>query len=86
MLARDNKPTQTLETSYLTFAPETNPAEVGRAMAWAVSRRVPTAAARVRAQVGSCWICGGQSDTRAGFLPVLRFPLPIIIPQTVSHS
>jgi hypothetical protein len=31
-------------------------------------------------------ICGGQSGTGAGFLGVLRFPLPILIPQTTPHS
>jgi hypothetical protein len=46
----------------------------GRAIAQAVSRRLPTAAARVRAQVRSCGICGGQSSTRVGFLQVFRFP------------
>jgi hypothetical protein len=45
----------------------------------AVKRWLPTAAARVR--VGAaCGICGGQSGTGAGFLRVLRFPLPIIPP------
>jgi hypothetical protein len=53
---------------------------LGRAAAQAVSRRLSTAAARVRAQVRSCGICGGQSGTGAGFLRVLRFPLPIIRP------
>jgi hypothetical protein len=38
------------------------------AIAQAVSRWLPTAAARVRARVRSCGICGGQSGTRAGFL------------------
>jgi hypothetical protein len=49
---------------------------VGRAVAQAVSRWLPTAAARVhvRAALG---VCGGQSGFGAGFLRVLRFPLPI---------
>jgi hypothetical protein len=58
----------------------------GRAIAQAVCRRFPTAAARVRAQVRSCGICGGQSGTGAGFLLVLRYPLPILIPSTTPHS
>jgi hypothetical protein len=52
----------------------------GRAIAQAVSRWLPTAAARVRARIRSCGICGGQSGAGAGFLRVLRFPLPIFIP------
>jgi hypothetical protein len=32
-------------------------------MAQAVSRRPPTAEARVRSQVGPCDICGGKSGT-----------------------
>jgi hypothetical protein len=46
----------------------------GRAIAQAVSRWLPTEAARVRARVWSNEICGGQSGARAGFLQVLRFP------------
>jgi hypothetical protein len=52
----------------------------GRAIAQAVSRRLPTAAARVRAHVRQCGIYGGQSGTGAGFLRLLQFPLPILIP------
>jgi hypothetical protein len=58
----------------------------GRAIAQAVSRRLPTAAARVQAQAGSCGICGGQSGTGAGFFRVLPFPLPILISPTTPHS
>jgi hypothetical protein len=55
----------------------------GRAIAQAVSRRLPTSAAWVRSQVRSCGVCGGQSGTRAGFPRVLRFPL---IPPTAPQS
>jgi hypothetical protein len=48
--------------------------------------RLPTTAARVRARVRSCGICGGQSGTGASFLIVLRFPLPIRIPPIASQS
>jgi hypothetical protein len=57
-----------------------------RAVAQVVSRRLPTAAPRVRAQVTSRGICGGQSDTAAGFFQVRRFRLPILIPPTAPHS
>jgi hypothetical protein len=49
----------------------------GRAIAQAVSRWLPTAAARVR---------GGQSGAGAGFLRVLWFPLPIFIPPNSPSS
>jgi hypothetical protein len=58
----------------------------GRAIAQAVSRRLPTAAARVRARVWSCGICGGQSGAGAGFLRVLRVSLPIFIPPIAPQS
>jgi hypothetical protein len=41
---------------------------LGRAIAQAVSRRLPTAAARVRARASLCGICGEQSGIRACFL------------------
>jgi ribosomal protein S14 len=50
---------------------------LGRAVAQAASRWLPTAAARVRVRA-ACGVCGRQSGTGAGFLRVLRFPLPII--------
>jgi hypothetical protein len=51
----------------------------------AVSRWLPTAAARVRVRA-ACGFCGGQSGTGAGFLRVLRFPMPIIIPPISPSS
>jgi hypothetical protein len=62
------------------------PSHLGRAIAQVVSCLLLTAAARVRAQVRSCGICGGQSDTGAGSLRVLRFPLSILIALTASDS
>jgi hypothetical protein len=52
---------------------------IGRAVAQAVSRWLPTAAAGVRVRA-ACGVYGGQSGIGAGFLRVLRFPLPIIPP------
>jgi hypothetical protein len=54
----------------------------GRAVAQAVRRWLPTAAARVHVRA-SCGVCG-QSGTGAGFLRVHRFPLPIIPPVAPS--
>jgi hypothetical protein len=51
-----------------------------------MARRLPTAAARVRAQARSCGICGGQSVTGAGFPRVFRFSVPVLIPPTASKS
>jgi hypothetical protein len=56
----------------------------GRAIAQAVS--LPTPAAHVRARVRLCEICGGQSLVEAGFLPVIRFPLPDRIPPITPQS
>jgi hypothetical protein len=57
-----------------------------RAIAEAVSRWLPTAAAWVRALVCSYAICGGQSGAGVGFLRVLWFPLLIFIPQNSPSS
>jgi hypothetical protein len=57
----------------------------GRAIAHSVSRWLATAAARVRAQVRSSGIYDVQCGTGAGFLRVLWFPLPILIPPTAAH-
>jgi hypothetical protein len=57
-----------------------------RAIAQAVSRWLPTAAARVHTRVYSCGICGGESVAGAGVLRVLRFPLPIFIPTISPQS
>jgi hypothetical protein len=55
----------------------------GRAVAQAVSRWLSIAAARVRVRAAR-GVCGGQNGTGAGFLRVLRFPLPIIPPISPS--
>jgi hypothetical protein len=55
----------------------------GRAVAQVVSRWLPIAAARVRVRA-ACGVCSGQSGIGAGFLRVLRFPLPIIPPISPS--
>jgi hypothetical protein len=57
-----------------------------RAIAQAVTRPLPTRAVRVRSQVKSCGVFGGQSGIEEGFLRVFRFPLPIVIPATVPQS
>jgi hypothetical protein len=41
-----------------------------RAVFQAVSRRLLTAEARIRAEVSPCGICGGQSATGTGFSPM----------------
>jgi hypothetical protein len=58
----------------------------GRVIAEAVSRWLPTAAARVQSRVWSSGICGGQSGAGVGFLRVLRFPLSFIPPNSPSSQ
>jgi hypothetical protein len=55
---------------------------LGRAIAEAVTRWLPTSAVRVQSRVWSSGICGGQSGVGTGFLRVLRFPLPFIPPNS----
>jgi hypothetical protein len=57
----------------------------GRAIAQTVSLQLTNAAARVRTQVRTCGIYGGQSGT-GGFLRVDWFPPKILIPPTATHS
>jgi hypothetical protein len=59
---------------------------ISRAITQAVSRLLPTSVARVRSQVMSCGICGEESGDGASLVRVLRFPLPILIPLTASHT
>jgi hypothetical protein len=61
-------------------------APICRAIAQAVSRWLPTAAARVRTPVWLFGVCGGQGGAGAGFLRVLLFPLPIFIPSISPQS
>jgi hypothetical protein len=56
------------------FSPK--PRYTGRAIAQAVSRWLPTAAVRGSRPGRHVGFCGGQSGPGAGFLRVLRFPLP----------
>jgi hypothetical protein len=58
----------------------------GRARAQEVSSRLPAAAAQVGSPESPCGICGGQSGTEAGFLQILRFPPPILLPPTAPRS
>jgi hypothetical protein len=37
-------------------------------------------------QVRSCGICDGQSGAGTGLFRVFRFPLPILVPLTASHT
>jgi hypothetical protein len=57
---------------------------LGRTVAQAVSRRLPTAAVQVRSRGESCGTGGGQSGTGAGFLRLFRVPLPVINPTNCS--
>jgi hypothetical protein len=60
---------------------------LGRAIAQAVSRRLPTAAARVQTRVWSCGILWWTNVALvAGFLRTLWFPLPIYIPSASPQS
>jgi hypothetical protein len=61
------------------------PCRGGLAITQAVIRPLATEAAQVR-----CGICSGQSDIGARFIPILRFPLPVIDPihhllQIINH-
>jgi hypothetical protein len=51
-----------------------------------IRNRLPTAEARVRAQVRSYGIRGEQIGTGAVFLRELQFPLRILIPPTAPNA
>jgi hypothetical protein len=60
---------------------------MGLAIVEAVSRWLPTAAARVHTRVWSSGLCGGQIGVGARFLRIRMFPLPKpFIPPTSSSS
>jgi hypothetical protein len=67
----------------LEFLPAANESH---SIALAATRRLRTAAAWVRLRVTLSGICSGKSGTEAGFLCVLWFSLPILIPPTVPYS
>jgi hypothetical protein len=75
-----------LETRILTLFTYMFKYDLGRAIAEAVSRWLPAAAARVQSRVWSIGICGGQSGAGAGFLRVLPFPLSFIPPNSPSSQ
>jgi hypothetical protein len=58
----------------------------GRAISPAVRRRLPPAATRIRSPLKSRGICGAQSGTGAGFLRIIWFPLPFLIPPNPPYS
>jgi hypothetical protein len=60
--------------------------DIGRAAVQAVSRRIPTAPARVRYHVKSSEICGWQSGTGTGFIRIFLSSLPSLIPQNGPYS
>jgi hypothetical protein len=57
--------------------------DLGRAIAQAVRRWLPTAAAKVQARVWQVGFVVDKVALGAGFLRVLRFPLPIFIPTKI---
>jgi hypothetical protein len=56
--------------------------ELDRAIGQAISRWLPTTAARVLLKVRPCGICEGQSDIGTGFLPSASGSFQILIPPT----
>jgi hypothetical protein len=50
------------------------------------SGRFSPATVPVRYQIRSCGICAERSGNGARFIRAVRFPLPILIPQTSQHS
>jgi hypothetical protein len=76
----------TFSTSFIKKEGRLKACHDGRAIAEAVGRWLPIAAARVQSRVWSSGSCGGQSGAGAGFLRILRFPLPFIPPNSLSSQ
>jgi hypothetical protein len=70
----------------LSTTPMTVQEESDRATAQAVSRRLPTAAARFQPGSSHVGFMVDEVALRQVFSRVLRFPLPILIPPTAPHS
>jgi hypothetical protein len=60
--------------------------QASRSIAQAVSRWLPTAAARVPARVWSSGICGEKSGAGAGFPRILRLTLPVFLTPNSPSS
>jgi hypothetical protein len=72
------------ETKYCSIVETRTNSHLGRAIAQALSRWLPTAAVRDSRPGRHVGFCGGQSGAGAGFLRVLRLPLPNLFHQLLQ--
>jgi hypothetical protein len=61
------------------------PTYLRSAIAQGVIRRLPNKAARVRAQITSCGVCGKESGTGVGFLRALPFSYQFVLRLFHAH-